>query len=227
MSREVTAQDFVDSWTFNTDPELGDNYTTFVMAAVEGTDDSGFRKGAELTGVKAIDDYTLEVTLKYPYYEFPITMGHPVAFVEPVEYIKQVGTKAFREKPVGTGPYMVQKWIHNQSVELVKNPSWWQAGGENGPFLDTVHMPIYLNTNTEWLDFQKGTIDWTTSRRDRSTRRRTTPRSRTAPGRPRSGPTWASTTRTSTSIALYWAARTSCLCARRSPTPPTRTPSST
>ena len=161
VSREVTAQDFIDSWNFNTDPDLGDNYTCYILAPIEGTDDSGYRTGATLTGVKKIDDYTIEVTLKYPFFDFPVTLGHPVSYVQPVEYIKQIGAKKYREKPVGTGPYMVQKWTHNQSVALVKNPSWWQASAENGPFLDAVAMKVYLNTNTEWLDFQKGTIDWT------------------------------------------------------------------
>jgi oligopeptide transport system substrate-binding protein len=160
VNRAVTAQDFADSWNFNTDPNLGTNYTTYVLEPIEGTDSSGYRTGATLTGVKVIDDYTLQVTLKYPFFDFPVTLGHPVAYVEPVDYIKKIGIKKFTEKPVGTGPYMVDKWVHNQSVDLVKNPSWWQSGTGNGAFLDAVHMPIYLNSNTEWLDFQKGTIDW-------------------------------------------------------------------
>ena len=161
VSREVKAQDFVDSWTFNTDPKLGDNYTAYILAPVVGTDASGYRTGPTLPGVKALDDYTLQVTLKYPFYDFPVTMGHPVSTVEPVDYIKKVGVKVFADKPVGTGPFMVDKWVHNQYVDLVRNPDWWQKTTVKGPYVDKVHFPIYLNSNTEWLDFQKGTIDFT------------------------------------------------------------------
>ncbi len=54
-----------------------------------------------------------------------MTLGHPVAAVAPVDYINKVGDKAFNRKPVGTGPYMVQKWVHNQYVDLVRNPDYW------------------------------------------------------------------------------------------------------
>ena len=162
VSREAKAQDFVASWNFNSDKSLGTNYTVFVFAPIVGTDDSGFRTGATLTGVKAVDDYTLEVTLKKPFYDFPVTTGHPIMWVEPVDYIKQVTVKAYAQKPVGgTGPYTIQKWAPDKYVTLVKNPSWWQASSGTGPYLDTITLKRYGNENSEWLDFQKGTIDWT------------------------------------------------------------------
>ncbi len=163
VNREVKAQDFVDSWNFNSDKSLGTNYTVFVMAPIVGTDDSGFRSGSTLTGVRAVDDYTLEVTLKKPFYDFPVTIGHPIFMVEPVDYIKKVGgATKYALKPVGgTGPFMVQSWIANKSIDLVKNPSWWQSSTVGGPYLDGVHLKRYGNTNSMWLDFQKGTIDWT------------------------------------------------------------------
>jgi len=162
VNREVKAQDFVDSWNFNSDKNLGTNYTVFVLAAVAGTDDSGFRSGKTLTGVKAVDDYTLEVTLKKPFYDFPVTLGHPIMMVEPVDYINKVGgAKVYALKPVGgTGPYMVKEWKPDKYVDLVRNPSWWQASAEGGPYLDSIHLKRYGNENSEWLDFQAGNIDW-------------------------------------------------------------------
>ena len=162
VNREVKAQDFVDSWNFNTDKTLEGVYTVFVLAAIEGTDDSGFRKGDTISGLKVVDDYTLEVTLKYAFYDFPVTTGHPIMMVEPVDYIKQVGVKKYVAKPVGgTGPFMVDAWVANKYVDLVKNPSWWQASTTGGPYLDKIHLKRYGNENSMWLDFQKGTIDWT------------------------------------------------------------------
>ncbi len=81
--------------------------------------------------------------------------------VWPVDYAMKEGLKTFEQKPVGTGPYMVQKWVHNQEVDLVKNPSWWNASATNGPFVDTIHMPEFTDPSTEWLAFQAGNIDFT------------------------------------------------------------------
>jgi len=162
VNREVKAQDFVASWNFNTDKNLGTNYTVFVTAPIVGTDDSGFRAGKTLTGVKAVDDYTLEVTLKKPFFDFPVTTGHPIFMAEPVDYIQKVGgAKVYALKPVGgTGPYMVKEWKADKYVDLVRNPSWWNASAEGGPYLDAIHFKRYGNENSMFLDFQAGNLDW-------------------------------------------------------------------
>ncbi len=161
VSREVKAQDFVDAWNYVTDP-ANQSYVSYILAPIEGCDDGGYqvdpKKG--LTGVTAVDDYTLEVKLRYPFAEFPQTLGHTVASAWPVDYAKEIGAKAFSQKPIGTGPYMVDSWKNNQSVTLVKNPSYWnQAAG--GPYMDTINMPIITSSQTCWLEFQKGSLDVT------------------------------------------------------------------
>ena len=160
VSREVVAQDFVDSWNRATNPDNG-SYTSYVLAPIMGADDGGYwDSDAGLTGVKAIDDYTLEVTLRYSFGEFPNTLGHIVAAVSPGEYIDEIGAKAYNRKPVGTGPFVVDEWKNNRYVRLVRNPDYWDT--ENAAYLDEVYMPIILESSTSWLEFQKGTIDYTT-----------------------------------------------------------------
>jgi len=161
VSREVVAQDFVDSWNRVTDPK-NQSYVSYILAPVEGCDDGGYQVDTKkgLTGVTAIDDYTLQVKLRYPFAEFAQTLGHPVAAATPVEYIDQVGVKAYGKKPVGTGPYMVESWTNNQSVQLVKNPDYWDTA--NAGYVDNINMPIILESSTSWLEFQKGTIDYST-----------------------------------------------------------------
>ena len=160
VSREVTAQDFVDGWNYVTDPK-NQSYVSYVLAPIEGSDDGGYqvdpKKG--LTGVKAIDPYTLEVKLRYPFAEFYQTLGHTVASAWPLDYAKKIGAKAFDQKPVGTGPYMVQSWKNNQNVTLVKNPAYWDKSA-GGPYIDTINMPIIPESQTVWLEFQKGSLDY-------------------------------------------------------------------
>ena len=161
VSREVTAQDFLDSWNRVTDPK-NQSYVSYILSPIEGCDDGGYqvdpKKG--LTGVTVIDPYTLEVKLRYAFAEFPQTLGHSVAAATPVEYIDQVGVKEYGKKPVGTGPYMVESWTKNQSIQLIKNPDYWDTA--NAGYVDNINMPIILESSTAWLEFQKGTIDYTT-----------------------------------------------------------------
>jgi peptide/nickel transport system substrate-binding protein/oligopeptide transport system substrate-binding protein len=160
VSREVVAQDFVDSWNYVSNPEL-ESWTSYILAPVEGCTESGYwETDAGLTGVKAIDDYTLEVTLQYPFAEFPTTVAHPVASAQPVDYIEEVGAEKYNRKPVGTGPFLVDEWKNNQYVHLLRNPDYWDT--ENAAYVDEVNMPIILESSTSWLEFQKGTVDYTT-----------------------------------------------------------------
>lgn len=160
VSREVVAQDFVDSWNRATDPANG-SYTSYILAPVKGADDGGYWDSKDgLTGVKAIDDYTFEVTLRYAFAEFVQTLGHPIAAATPVDYIDQIGAKAYNRKPIGTGPFMVKEWKNNRYVDLVRNPDYWDA--DNAAYLDEVHLAVIPESSTSWLEFQKGNVDYTT-----------------------------------------------------------------
>lgn len=158
VNREVTADDFVYSWNRATDP-ANQSYVSYILAPIKGCGDDGYWDNkVGLTGVKALDPYTLQVTLRYPFAEFPLTLGHTVAAPVPKEYVEKLGNKAFGEKPVGDGPYMVQEWQHKKQIVLVKNPNFWDKS--RAGYVDTINMPIYLNPSTEWLEFQKGTTDF-------------------------------------------------------------------
>ena len=165
VNREVTAQDFVDSWTYNAEAQ-NQSATVYILTPIKGIDpNTGYVGKGGLTGVKATGKYTLQVTLNYPFADFPSTLVHPITHVFPVDYAKKVGRKAYFSLPVGgTGPYMVKEWKHNQSVTLVKNPSYWNTSGSGNSAspgnVDTIFMPIYRDATTEWLAFQKGITDF-------------------------------------------------------------------
>ena len=156
VSREVTAADFVASFDFATDPDNG-SYTSYLLAPIEGVDDTGYARHG-VTGMKALGPHTLRFTLRYPFAEFPQTLGTPVSAVWPVDYLTTVGQKAFADKPVGTGSFLLDTWKHGQYVDLVRNDAWW-GKTDGGPYLERVHMPVLLNTDTMWLAFQKGDLD--------------------------------------------------------------------
>lgn len=156
VSREVTAKDFVDDWNYVTDPANG-SLVAYMLSSIKGTDSEGYRRGGRLSGVKALGRYTLRITLKYPFADFPLVLGAPVAGVWPRDYMKKVSPESFRNKPIGTGPYMVDRWAHGKYVDLVKNPDYWDTSAAG--YVDGIHMPI-MDVETQWQEFQKGTIDF-------------------------------------------------------------------
>jgi peptide/nickel transport system substrate-binding protein/oligopeptide transport system substrate-binding protein len=158
---QVTAADFVASWNAVADPQNWIAGTpAYILAPIVGSDESGAAPQG-LGGVVALDPWTLQVTLKYPFAEFPTSLGHPILAVWPVAHALQQGLTAFEQRPIGTGPYLLQRWAHDEAIDLARNPHWWNAGPTNGPFVDTIHMPEFDSLAAQWSAFQADAIDCT------------------------------------------------------------------
>ena len=86
--------------------------------------------------------------------------------------------KAFAEKPIGSGPFMLDAWKRGVSMTLKRNPYYWKKGedGKPLPYLDELEFQIIPDDATRILKLQ--------GRRDR--RRRVHPlfARRGAEGRP-------------------------------------------
>ncbi len=73
-----------------------------------------------------------------------------------VVYPCHVDSKTMRQKPIGTGPFMVQTFEPGKMIRLVKNPNYWKPGR---PYLDGIEMPIIPSPSTRLLAFISGTTD--------------------------------------------------------------------
>ena len=100
-----------------------------------------------ISGLKEIDDKTLEVSFKefYP----GILWGAGLAFnPEPAHYLEDVpladmeSSDKIRKNPVSCGPFMVSNIVEGESVEYVPNPHWF---GEE-PKVDKI---VYKRTNPD------------------------------------------------------------------------------
>lgn len=160
VGREVTAADVVSDFRHAADPRV-EAAAAYMYAIIEGTDDEGRigPDGPGALGVEALDRYTVRFTLKGPFAAFPDTLGNPAAWVWPVDYLERVGPAAFEERPVGTGPFSLSRRVRGRYVDLVRNPSWWNAQSGR-PYLESVHFRVVGSVSAELLAFQKETIDY-------------------------------------------------------------------
>lgn len=153
--KELKAEDFVYSWTRAV---LKDNatYLAYHFSPVVGYDECQDGSSEEFSGVKALDDYTLQVTLKYPYADFINTLGHCAFYPVNKESIEAAGDKV-SEMPDGTGPFKFVKWEHDQYVDLVRNDDYY---GQKA-YLDGVKYVIIPEEQTAFLEFQAGNLEYT------------------------------------------------------------------
>jgi oligopeptide transport system substrate-binding protein len=155
----VTAKDFVYAWTRLCDPATKSN-VAWHLEAVKGYDEIQAGTATVLSGVKAVDELTFEVTLKYAYGDFEFVVGNPTLAPVPQAVVESMGADAYAEAPVGNGPFMIAagtKWEHNQNIQLVKFADYY---GEK-PNVDGIDFKIFTDPAAAFLEFQAGNLDFT------------------------------------------------------------------
>jgi peptide/nickel transport system substrate-binding protein len=105
-----------------------------------------------------------EITVAGPH-EVRFVLGRPqpsfLSFLasgwSPV-YPCHVDGRVMRQKPIGTGPFMVADFKPNDVIRLVKNPDYWKKGR---PYLDGIVYRIMPSTATRVLSFVTKDVDMT------------------------------------------------------------------
>lgn len=73
-------------------------------------------------------------------------------YVLPKAYYTKVGAEGFEKAPIGTGPYMVDKFEQNAFVRLKANPTYW--GGK--PDFDTVTIKFVTDAAARVAEIESG-----------------------------------------------------------------------
>ena len=109
------ADDVVFTWKTMLDPKVGDPYAGMF---------------AFIRGVVRLDRYRVRFDLSQRNAIFAsealgsaILPKHLLGRLRPQE---QRGS-SFRTHPIGTGPYMLERWQHDSEAFFVRNPHWWRG----------------------------------------------------------------------------------------------------
>ena len=156
---DLTANDYVYSalrvLTPETTAQYLNMYTDYVVGAQEYYEGTG---SAEDVGVKALDDKTLEFTLKdsCPYFIDLVSMW----VFDPVQQatIEANGDKwtASADTYVCNGPFKISEINMGESVVVVKNENYWDA--ENVT-LDKITFRYIMDTSTALTAYERGEVD--------------------------------------------------------------------
>ncbi len=121
--RPVVAQDIIYSWERAANPATQSDTVLTYLGDIVGV--AEMHKGTvnHISGLKALDDHTLEVTIDAakPYFLFKLTM--PVAFVLDQKNVES-GPEWYRT-PNGTGPYKLTRWDSFQLMVYDANQDFY------------------------------------------------------------------------------------------------------
>jgi oligopeptide transport system substrate-binding protein len=118
--KRVTANDFKYSWERAADPKNNSPTVTTYMGLVAGLTARFNNKASDISGVKVIDDQTLQVQISQPAAYFLSELTYPVAFVVNKSQIDS-NPQGWTQKPDGTGPFKVKSFSPAESIVLIRN----------------------------------------------------------------------------------------------------------
>ena len=103
-----------------------------------------------MTGVRALDDYTVAISLKTPFPSFPVTNLVPVPIIP-----DGVDEATLARSPNGTGPYRFVRSATDDKVELTAFAEYWDGAPKNAG----VVFRVIPDDTMRGLELRKGTAD--------------------------------------------------------------------
>ncbi|EFH90850.1 peptide ABC transporter substrate-binding protein [Ktedonobacter racemifer] len=169
----VTAQSYIYTWTRALLPEIASPIASTFEDQIIGSDEVASGKTKTLSGLKALDDHTLQVSLKTasPYFLSALTNSLFAPLNQKV--IEKYGEKSWPQKAlgegIGAGPFIAQSWDHN--VKMVFVPNKYYYGKKTR--LQQVEMYFVNDASTAFKAYRAGQYSfiWKVSPQDQITAR--------------------------------------------------------
>jgi oligopeptide transport system substrate-binding protein len=151
--RDVTAQDVIYSWERAANPATQSDTVLTYLGDIVGVTEMHAGSSDHISGLKAIDEHTLQVTIdsEKVYFLFKLTM--PVAFVLDQQNVES-GTEWYRT-PNGTGPYKLTRWDSFQLMVYEANPDFYLGK----PAIPQIVIELYSGVGIRL--YESGEIDMT------------------------------------------------------------------
>lgn len=104
--------------------------------------------------VEAIDDMTVQFTLNEPFAFFLADL-YNVYFASPTS-LDEGGSAEQARNPVGTGPFIFDALVENQSITYTRNDDYWG----DVPLLDRITVELIPDPSARTAALRSGRVDW-------------------------------------------------------------------
>ena len=140
--REMTADDVQYSLERIMDPKTASPGSSY-LSLVESVD--------------VVDTYTVQLTLSAPLASLLNALTSNNLSIVPKEEVEANGN--LQKIAVGTGPFMLEEWVADNSMTLVKNPNYFEEGA---PLLDKVIFRVIPEEASLLAGIKSGALDMAT-----------------------------------------------------------------
>ncbi|MFN3395762.1 MAG: ABC transporter substrate-binding protein, partial [Thermodesulfovibrionales bacterium] len=151
--REVKARDFKYSFERVLNKKTR-SPNTWVLDRIYGAREFMDGIDRDLKGIRIINDYTIEIRLEKAFSPFIYLLTMTAAYVVPEEEVRRWGPD-FSSHPVGTGPFILEEWLPNRELVLVRRDDYFEQKANINGIVYRI-IPEDLTAVTE---FELGNID--------------------------------------------------------------------
>ena len=157
--KPVLAEDFVYTWRRVVDPLVGSQYSFQFEPVKNAKDITAGKLPVESLGIKAIDDYTLEVVLEAPTAYFLDLVAFPTFYPVRRDIIEQFGDtwSLNPETYIGNGPFVTSEINQDESIIMVKNTNYWNA---DSVVAEKLRFLLMQNETSSVAGVKEGSIDF-------------------------------------------------------------------
>jgi ABC-type transport system substrate-binding protein len=154
--REMVADDVAFSLAWQLWPEVYSWGKTY-MENVVGYDEVIAGDTKDLSGVKVIDPYTIEISLKKPQAVFPPILSMTMNGISPKQETIDAGEEYGKSIVIGTGPFKFVEWNQGQSVVFEKHTEYYKSGL---PYLDRIELSLNVEPSVQMLRWESGEAEF-------------------------------------------------------------------
>lgn len=149
--RDVTAQDVVFSWERAASSDLASDTVLTYLGDIVGVREMVKGSATAISGLKVIDEKTLQVTIDAPKPYFIMKLTFPTAFVVDRDNVSM--GEEWVLQPNGTGPYKLTEWKSYEYILYEANQDFYLGA----PSIPYVVVKIYAGDDVRL--FETGEVD--------------------------------------------------------------------
>lgn len=157
--KEVVADDYVYGLKRLMDPKTASPYSYSGEVIKNGVAVETGKKPVDQLGVKALDKYTVQITLEGPCAYFAEEVCTDSYMPARKDLVEKYG-KSYNMDPsksVYNGPFVLKSWAHNDKLVFTKNKTYWNSSIVK---LDEVDVSIISSSNTALGMYESGQLDY-------------------------------------------------------------------
>ena len=124
------------------DPNTRSLVAEFFLGDIIGVTEKLRGEATEVSGIRVVDDKTIEITIDRDLPSFLFKLTYPTAFV--VDPSQVDSDDNWTRRPNGTGPYKLKNWRFGERIELEANPRYHLGA----PLIKTVRYELLGNSIT-------------------------------------------------------------------------------